>query len=355
MITLITGTPGAGKTLRVVELLVEIRNSDDPKTRSRLVFTNINGLDESLSCLPFDESRSPLQWAELPEGSLLVVDECQDFWPARPAGSKRPESVASMNTHRHKGIDFLLVTQHPGLIDHDIRALVGRHLHGYRPRSLEHSVWSEWSYCEMACQPKLKPVKEKKVFNRELFGLYKSTVENTHKPQSWWPVIKKALPFLMLLPLGVSGLVYGFSNMAGDKQQSPVSPVKTAAPIYEESPPGAPATGEGGPASVPVPPAAAPTLPVLEYHGWTSYGGRPEFLLCQPAAPAAQSGLGSPDEGPTGPGCAVELHWSDVAHYRLVGSRIIVQAGPNGPDLWQIADPGFVLDLTRAGHRLANR
>ena len=162
-------------------------------------------------------------------------------------------------------------------------------------------------------------------------------------------------PFLMLLALGVRGLVYGFSNMAGDKQQSPVSPVKTAAPIYEESPPGAPATGEGGPASVPVPPAAAPALPVLEYHGWTSYGGRPEFLLCQPAAPAAQSGLGSPDEGPTGPGCAVELHWSDVAHYRLVGSRIIVQAGPDGPDLWQIVDPGFVLDLTRAGHRLANR
>lgn len=151
----------------------------------------------------------------------------------------------------------------------------------------------------------------------------------------------------MLLPLGVSGLVYGFSNMAGDKQQSPVSPVKTA-PIYEE-------TGEGGPASVPVPPSAASPLPVLEYHGWTSYAGRSEFLLCQPAAPAAQSGLGSPDEVPTGPGCAVELHWSDVAYYRLVGSRIIVQAGPAGPDLWQIADPGFVLDLTRAGVRLANR
>ena len=352
MITLITGTPGAGKTLRVVEELVKIRDSDDPKTRSRLIFSNISGLDESLSCLPFDENRTPLQWAELPEGSLLVVDECQDFWPARPAGSKRPESVAALNTHRHKGVDLLLVSQHPGLVDHDIRALVGRHLHGYRPRSLEHSIWSEWSYCEMACQPKLKPIREKKTFNKELFGLYKSTVENTHKPQSWWPVIKKALPYLGLLPLGFAGLVFGFSNMAGDKTPAVT---KTAPSIYKEPTPGAPATGEGGPASVPVPPAAASALPVLEYHGWTAYGGRPEFLLCQPAAPAAQSGLGSPDEGPSGPGCAIELHWSDIAHYRLEGSRIIVQAGPHGPDLWQIADPAFVLDLSRNGVRLANR
>lgn len=188
MITLITGTPGSGKTLRCVELLAELRNSDDAKTRSRLIFANVNGLAPEIGAVAeFD----PLKWMDLPEGSLIVIDECQDFWPSRPSGSRRPESVAALNTHRHKGIDFVLLTQHPGLIDQDIRALVGRHLHAYRPRAQEHSVWYEWSYCEAACQPKLKPIPEKRKFNKQIFSLYKSTVENTHKPQSWWPIIKK--------------------------------------------------------------------------------------------------------------------------------------------------------------------
>lgn len=155
MITLITGTPGAGKTLRCVELLAELRNDDDPKTRSRLIFSNVNDLAPEIGAVAeFD----PLRWMDLPEGSLIVVDECQDFWPSRPSGSKRPESVAALNTHRHKGIDLILLTQHPGLVDQDIRALVGRHLHAYRPRAQEHSVWYEWSYCETACQPRLKPI-----------------------------------------------------------------------------------------------------------------------------------------------------------------------------------------------------
>ena len=51
MITLITGTPGAGKTLRCVELLAELRNDDDPKTRSRLIFSNVNDLSPEIGAV----------------------------------------------------------------------------------------------------------------------------------------------------------------------------------------------------------------------------------------------------------------------------------------------------------------
>lgn len=328
MITLITGTPGAGKTLAVVEELVKIRDSDDPKIRSRLIFTNVNGLDESLACVPFDEKHSPLNWMALPQGSMIIVDECQDFWPARPAGSKAPESVAAMNTHRHHGIDLLLLSQHPGLVDHGIRALVGRHRHGYRPRNLEHAIWSEWSYCEMACQPKLKPIKEKKKFNKDFFFLYKSTVENTHQPQSWWPIIKKLIPFAALLVIGAASAASGFARMAED-------------PGGKKALPGAPVSGAGTPAPDPGLPAAGELFPVLEYHGWQKIGDQVDFLLCLPAV-----------ESDSGPGCSVDLFWSDVAAYEVHGTRIRILASDGQRILFVLNDPQIFLDAASLGVKI---
>lgn len=330
MITLITGTPGAGKTLRVVEELVKIRNSDDPKIRSRLIYTNIEGLDESLSCLPFDEKNGPLDWMSLPQGTMFVVDECQDFWPARPAGSKAPESVAAMNTHRHHAIDFIILSQHPGLVDHGIRALVAFHYHGYRPRNLDYSIWSEWNYCEMACQPKLQPVKEKKKFRPELFSLYKSTVENTHKPLSWWPIIRKLIPFAALLVIGATTAVSGFLHMA----EGPAG-VKSAAHT------GAPASGAGTPAPDPGQPAAGDLFPVLEYHGWQKIGDRVDFLLCLPDR-----------ESDSGPGCSVDLFWSDVAAYEVRGTKIRVLASDGLRVLFILNDPQIFLDAANLGVKI---
>lgn len=109
MITLITGTPSTGKTLRSVELLAELRDSDDPKNRSRLIFSTITDLAKIGVVAKFD----PLLWMDLPVGSLIVVDEFQDFWPSRPSGSKCPESVVALNTHRHRTIDIDCILMTP--------------------------------------------------------------------------------------------------------------------------------------------------------------------------------------------------------------------------------------------------
>lgn len=332
MITLITGTPGAGKTLRCVELLAELRNSDDAKTRSRLIFSNIADLAPEIGAVAeFD----PLRWMDLPEGSLIVVDECQDFWPSRPSGSKRPESVATLNTHRHRGIDLILLTQHPGLVDQDIRALVGRHLHAYRPRAQEHSVWYEWSYCEAACQPKLKPIPEKRRFNKQIFSLYKSTVENTHKPLPWWPIIKKALLPVGAIAAGLAMVVTTFSSMAGSGQETTTAQVEEGdQPLYQAPPEQLPISVSEAVATV----SPAPALPVLAYHGWLKWAGKTQFLLCLER-----------EEG----GCAVELTWDQIEHWREERGEIIIMAGPAGPDLWKITDRSIWLDAAEQGIALA--
>lgn len=344
MITLFTGVPGAGKTLRSVQEIAQLRRTRDGEARP--IFTNVSGLSDQLGCALLEE---PRRWFELPEGSLIVIDECQRVFPPRAAAAAVPEYVQLFDTHRHRGFDVFLITQHPRLIDSFIRNLVGRHIHLYRPFGLARAQVYEWQECCENPRVDAKPVPRPWAFPKKLFGLYQSAEQHTHKTRLPWRAIATIVVCLGLAAAGLSYGLGGYSRFtgAGDFAKEQMGIDRKPAPIYEE-----PATGAGGPVSVPVPPAAASALPVLEYHGWSKFRGRTEFLLCQPGGPTA-GGLTQAE--PSGPGCVNALTWSEVDHYRLDGSRIIVQAGPAGPDLWQISDPEFVLDLTRAGVRLANR
>lgn len=62
------------------------------------------------------------------KGALLVIDEAQRHFRPRPSGSAVPDHVAALEVHRHQGLDIWLVTQRPGLIDANVRALCGRHI-----------------------------------------------------------------------------------------------------------------------------------------------------------------------------------------------------------------------------------
>jgi zona occludens toxin len=79
------------------------------------------------------KSNAPMQWVpdwdEMPDGSLVIIDEAQGFFPPRSSQSAPPPHVPWLNTHRHKGFDIWVTTQHPKLIDGGVRALVGKHRH----------------------------------------------------------------------------------------------------------------------------------------------------------------------------------------------------------------------------------
>lgn len=121
-VTLITGVPGNGKSLRVVWYI-----RDALKAGEQVFVCNLNGLTSEgawTGWVPFDD---PTRWEDLPAGSILVVDEAQKFF--RAATGTVPAYIKAMETIRHLGIRLILITQHPALIHANIRALIGRHEH----------------------------------------------------------------------------------------------------------------------------------------------------------------------------------------------------------------------------------
>ncbi|MFQ2783769.1 zonular occludens toxin domain-containing protein [Aeromonas caviae] len=121
MITLITGVPGAGKTLYAVDQILQ------PEAKAgRQLF--VDGIPDLL--ITHEPAPDPLEWHKwAPEGAHIVIDEVQRVWRPEAAGRPIPESIAQLETHRHRGLDFTIMTQHPSLIHSNVRRLVGRHIH----------------------------------------------------------------------------------------------------------------------------------------------------------------------------------------------------------------------------------
>lgn len=121
MIILITGTPGAGKTLRSVQNIMGWLNE------GLTVFTNINGINAPGDLRPFDDF---IDWTDTPDGSVVVYDEAQQHFGADGGrGRSDRKDIAGLETHRHTGHTIVFITQHPRLLHSHVTRLVGRHEH----------------------------------------------------------------------------------------------------------------------------------------------------------------------------------------------------------------------------------
>ncbi len=121
-ITLVTGLPGHGKTLYSL-----VRYKEEAERDARQVWHNgIKGL--KLDWVEHD----PLVWFTLPAGAVMIIDEAQKIFRQRPRGGEVPPHFEQLETHRHLGIDLVLITQHPTLVDAHVRKLVDRHFHVVR-------------------------------------------------------------------------------------------------------------------------------------------------------------------------------------------------------------------------------
>lgn len=121
-ITLVTGLPGHGKTLYTLA-----RFKDEAEKAGRRVF--YSGIPDLK--VPGWEEFDVEKWEDLPAGSLCILDEAQFKFPTRGRGTPPPH-VEKLATHRHLGLDFVLITQNPMLIDSFVRRLVDRHFHVVR-------------------------------------------------------------------------------------------------------------------------------------------------------------------------------------------------------------------------------
>lgn len=200
MITLITGVPGVGKTALTVKELLRLKGS-------RPVFSNINGLK-------IDHHTIDHEWVQTwhlqaPPDALIVIDEAQHSFRPRPQGSKVPDNVAAFETHRHLGVDMILVTQRPTLIDANIRGLVGRYLH-IRQTSLSRMVHEAMEVVDFS-QKSVREENAKTAYKlpKEVFSLYKSSELHTKKPRPKLPTAVYILGALVPI-IGVTGFyLYG--------------------------------------------------------------------------------------------------------------------------------------------------
>jgi len=215
MITVFTGAPGAGKTAALVDYLSKLPGD-------RPVF--VDGLDGlTLPHTPVDAN----EWHhQLPDGAILVIDEVQRVWRPRGPGSKVPQSVAELETHRHRGIDVFITTQSPKLLDSNVRALVGRHVH-IRDVGVLGRHWYEWPEINESMNWKGCVNRHRFKLPKKAFSLYKSASIHT-VPVRGFP---RALIFGVVALLAFAVLGYGvfriFERVRGSEAESLPVPVST--------------------------------------------------------------------------------------------------------------------------------
>jgi zona occludens toxin len=207
MIELITGLPGNGKTLYA---LASIKERAEKENRP-VFYSGIIDLK-----LPWTEIEAE-KWMDCPPRSIVVIDECQRVFRPRSIGKEPPPHVSELETHRHKGIDIVLITQHPLLADSSIRRLVGKHMHVVRKFGTQAATIHEFSSCRDNCDKpagRADSVKHHWTYDKKIYDFYKSAEVHT---------VKRNLPMRLyifaLLPLLIIGAIWYMVDFT-DKQRN---------------------------------------------------------------------------------------------------------------------------------------
>lgn len=204
MITIITGTPGAGKTLFLLNLLLKETRPEKGKTRRPIYFHNVQDVD--LNFFHGKQLDDPKTWHSLPEHSVIAFDEGQFAFPQRTK-QEPPEYVKKFAVHRHKGFDIYIVTQDPMNLDVYIRRNCNRHFYIHRILGREAATVYEYDHYESKPQgfhEKLQAISKTPFrYPKKLYTRYKSATQHTVKKRT--PI---RLYFLPILAIAVVGLIW---------------------------------------------------------------------------------------------------------------------------------------------------
>lgn len=182
-IQLITGKPGSYKSAYLMSIAL------DEISKGRLVyFCNFRGLQaEKYQLNVLDHFN---EWASVPDGALVIIDEVQEFTRDVPTNAKTeelPQWMTLLEKHRHRGIDIFVVTQHPMFIHTHIRRLLEKHIHMQRVQGMPWSNKREWQQVcsdpENIDNASIKKGCTTTIYrpNKKVFDYYESTVVDTHK------------------------------------------------------------------------------------------------------------------------------------------------------------------------------
>lgn len=200
-ISLITGLPGSGKSLRAVGFIKRALAAGE------VVFVcNLNGL--KLPHIPFED---PRKWQEIPAGSVLVVDEAQEFFRTRRGGDP-PDYLTAMERIRHRGVRLVLMTQQPDYLDTHLRGLVGLHEHLLRENGKEASkIWRHNELMDNVRSEKARGRYDSEVwdFPKEDYDAYESAEVHTRK-KVMSSRMKRGLIFLAAAAVAGCFIAYKF-------------------------------------------------------------------------------------------------------------------------------------------------
>lgn len=234
MFKLVTGKPGDGKTSNE---LWEFLHAKEYKGRDKFC-TPIKGFEAAKHGVT--EIADIKDWRDLPDGSVIFIDEVQDYLGQR-SGKEVPEWIRELARHRHSGKDFIATTQDPMFLDPFVRKLAKPHVHYHRPWNMK-MVRHQWDTVQNDPTNKTARKTSQSRFvkpNPEVFKLYTSTVLDTHKAAPPWKLIAVAVVALVCL-LGGSGLAMMRLLDMGQKPEP--DPVATSDVVMVDGKPAA-ATG----------------------------------------------------------------------------------------------------------------
>jgi zona occludens toxin len=209
MMKLITGAPGAGKSLRAVFLLLEAKKENDlllkqGKTTSRKFYSNIQGLN--LDFVEFAEA----DWRQYPDGSYIVYDEAHQLFPATGRSGRSDDVIVNhMDEHRHRGFEITFLTQSPVKLHLECRQLITSHEHLHRSMGMQSCTISTWERVHTDPydkESKAIALDEIWSYPKNLFDKYQSSTLHTTAYKFKMPAKFKG--FLLSIPIILIG-IYG--------------------------------------------------------------------------------------------------------------------------------------------------
>ncbi|WP_153137110.1 zonular occludens toxin domain-containing protein [Paraburkholderia agricolaris] len=207
MIHLITGVPGSGKTLYTVWWLQK-----EVAAGRRLV---VNGVKDLLLDHELVDDDWVRDWHNrCQQNDIVLVDEVQRIWPPVSSSVKPTEDIEQLHVHRHRGVDFVVITQHPNRMNKTVRDLVGRHVHVRKLFGLSRAMLYQWDMAHNPNSGFRDAVKTMWAYPKSVYKLYTSAEMHT-KPKAVIPKALFVLPIAAVVAMvltwkGLHGVNTGF-------------------------------------------------------------------------------------------------------------------------------------------------
>ena len=234
MIYLTTGANGAGKTLLTLK---DVRAQQLKENRP--VYYHGFEMDEAKAAEFGWQKFDPKHWQSLPDGSICIMDECQNEFPLRRSGSDVPDYIQAIAQFRRKrGFDFWMICPHPSLIDVFVRRLIDKpswHRHLKRAFGADLVSVLRFSAPDMKCEEPGAGARGEVsmvAYPKEVYSWYRSSSLHTGKkkiPRAVYVLAACAIAVPSAMYFAITGLYSNATKQA-----------KTAEPVPGTNAPGAP-------------------------------------------------------------------------------------------------------------------